>query len=362
MDGREAGSNAERDRPRLGMLDQSAVGTFDSDNPVDLAVLSADETKTLSSKRISAAQSSDAQDGELDALESKVARLLRNYENTPPRTTAGIVVDLQHQVDSLLAHKLRPSEHMSAVLTASWLAAILANAAFDLGRYKPTWDFCDEALKLAQLVNAPELIGWIRLTQSTTLFYQGRYKDAIGYAQEGRRVGGPTPISARIASSSEAGSYAALGDLRGVHSAIDVAHKAFDKIPSTDYGLPGRYVLTLHPADLACHAANALTVAGDGQNALRYSREAKPVLDAIGPLALRSMVRIDEAMNMIRQPYFDVATGSALVSEALAISQSRPVNWIREKAREFLAEAMTLGNTIPSLQSVDEEIHNWTIA
>lgn len=236
---------------------------------------------------------------------------------------------------------------------------MLANAFFDQGDYALTSAFCDEALRLSQRGRATELAAWIRLTQSTSLYYEGRFREAIRFAELGRSIGGVTPIAARIAGSVEARSYAALGDVKEVHRAIDTAERLLSRLPSAQHGAPGRQVLTLHPADNACHAANALTLAGDIRHAAQFAADAKETLDQIGPPALRSMLRIDEAWARLQYATPDLDQACALASEALAISAWRRVDWIKTKAGDLAHAVRGLGYVGQPLEELRHNLHEW---
>jgi hypothetical protein len=129
---------------------------------------------------------SDLGTGALEQIEELVERLGEEYFAVPPAEFREKVLSWRRYVTGLLDGRLTLRERRHLYAVAGWLSGLVAEASLAVGEQAAP--HCATALSLAQEAGDTRLAGWVRGTQAQIALYAGDPRDAVAFAQAGRRV------------------------------------------------------------------------------------------------------------------------------------------------------------------------------
>lgn len=183
--------------------------------------------------------------------------LVARYEAEGPLVLAPTGRRLRAQLHHLLAGQQHPAQRHRLYELAAMASGLLAYMSVNAGRLPLARAYCDEALTLAQAIEASDLIAWTRGTQSLEAYYAGRYLDARDFALTGIDAAPTSPQAVRLLANGAARALAKLGDRQAAEQALDRALTLSDR-----HELPGGLTscISFGAYGLARTLANAATV------------------------------------------------------------------------------------------------------
>lgn len=147
------------------------------------------------------------------------------------------------------------------------------------------------------------------------------------------------PQGVRLTINGAARALGKLGDVDGVHRAVDQAYEIMSKnlAPS---GLPSSVSFGSYSfAQTASNAATAYVSLGMPGQVERYVGAALPDVAAFGSPWSRSLLMLDQAAAVVSSRAGDLERAAGLATEALDISARRPIVAVRQRATDFVQEA-----------------------
>ncbi|MGB6164149.1 MAG: hypothetical protein WCF33_01775 [Pseudonocardiaceae bacterium] len=207
----------------------------------------------------------------------------------------------------------------------------MAEASLALGEHSEP--HCATALSLAQETGDTRLVGWVRGTQAQTALYTDNPREAITFAQAGRKTA-PTGSAALVrACTQEARASARLGDRAGTQVALDAAENAWNVLPL----LHVRSIYSLGTSYLPYCSATAFVWLGDLSQARTYASQAVELADTESEptISTQVSVRVDLAIALAQAHELDAAAAVAI--EAMDFWAMRRTYPIRKRIRDLLA-------------------------
>jgi hypothetical protein len=216
---------------------------------------------------------------------------------------------------------------------------MLGYIAAGRGAFPVARAYLAEASSLASVVGDSQRVAWIRGTQSLTEYYAGNYEHAVRLAEDGLKMAGDGPQSARIAANSLARAAGKLGDEPQVRRATDLAFGLVDR-NSGGTGFPSSVTLGSYSrAQVAANAATAFLSVGNADQVEAHLRPVLPEVEIDGSPWTRSLVLIDLASAAAAYGEADLERARSLLSDALSGSAARPVIAVTLRAREAVTAA-----------------------
>jgi tetratricopeptide (TPR) repeat protein len=287
-------------------------------------------------------------------LEQSVDDIIRDDDRVAPRELAVAVVRLRRWVDELLRGHQHPRQRERLYCIAVRLSGVLGAFAMDLAQWPVARAYCLEAYQLAELLASAHLQAWARANQSLVEYYAGNYHDALGYAIDGQRHANGGPQSVRLALNGEARALARLGDVNGVHEAVERGYNSMGRFPRVQ-GVSASLTSGVYCAARAAgNAATAYLLLGQPQRVDEYADQALAEFDSAGLRGPQALTRMDQAMALLLGPSPDPEAASGLVVEALEVSMrgSQPVV---QRVAEFV-RAGSRWRELPQVQEVVERV------
>ncbi|MFD7841361.1 hypothetical protein ACFV4K_00275 [Nocardia sp. NPDC059764] len=293
------------------------------------------ESPVIITQRLQRLGQIDVDDPVLDIVDFAVADILERYEVEGPKKLAPEVVSLRSQVDGCLQQRQHPKQVKRLYELAAKLSGILSYMAVNRGRFPHAGMYARESFAIATVLEDAQLQAWVRGTESFCAYYMGKYDLAAELAEEGLQFAADGPQAIRLLSNGVARACGKMGDVRGVHSAVDRANDLAERMDLPDGLTPA---LTFEPyghARLAANVATAYLSAGDFDRTLDYGHQVEGLVDESDSVWSRSLVRLDIATALIRLTSPDIEQAVHLGSQALALSEERPIRSVWQRAHEF---------------------------
>lgn len=224
----------------------------------------------------------------LEQLHADTRQIAHEYLTGSPTELFRDARSLRDRVFRILDGNQTPAQAADLYAAAGQLCALLSWMSGDLGRLDAADTQGRTAWLCAELSGQHELRAWVLATRSKTAFWQGRYRDAITYAQRGQEYASDTTAAVLLACQ-EADAWSELGASAEAKMAIRHAAEARDRVASADAvgGLlscgvarqanysAGVYLRLNQADDAIRHAETALAVYETGSEPRSYGTESQ---------------------------------------------------------------------------------------
>src|SRR5690606_21592436 len=181
-------------------------------------------------------------------------------------------------------------------------------------------------------------------------YYAGRFDKALHYAEDGLARTAAGPQSVRLMINGVARAKGKLGDVDGVHRAVEEAYELMSRT-DTPAGVPSSISLESYsPAQIAGNAATAyLSLAKPDQVEHFADLALSEMSDANSPWG-RSLVMIDVARAHVLSDNADMDAAVAIMHEALRSARGRPMLQVQRRGSEFVQDATARWGPTPELR------------
>jgi DNA-binding XRE family transcriptional regulator len=169
---------------------------------------------------------------ELDCLELSIADFVDRYESDGPVALAPSLIEQRHGLESAIDECRSPSQRQRLFRVAGQVSGLLAYMAVNRGRYVLARAYCAEAAHLGTFAGDRDLLAWVKGTESFCEYYAGDYREAVALARAGLEIAGSGPQQVRLLINGEARALGKLGDVAGVHAAVERAYAAAGAQPT----------------------------------------------------------------------------------------------------------------------------------
>ncbi|MBF6207934.1 hypothetical protein IU483_28195 [Streptomyces gardneri] len=180
--------------------------------------------------------------------------------------------------------------------------------------------------------------------------------EALRYAQDGLAHAGCGPQHARLAINGVARAMGKLGDVEGVHRAVDQAYESLSH-HSTQAVVPSSISLESYtPAQVAGNAATAYLSLAMPEKVKQYAKLALPEMNDTNSLWGRSLVMIDLARSHVLAEDADLDAATSIMLDALGVSPGKPMMQVPRRVSEFVHDATARWGDASQLRAVREAL------
>ena len=264
-------------------------------------------------------------------LEVAIDDFVARYEQVGPMPLIPSLTAQRQSIETLIDNCRGPGQRERLFALAGQTSGLLAYMAVNRARFPLARAYCTEAFQLASLAADRDLQAWVRGTQSFCEYYASDYDLAYKYARDGRRYAGSGPQSIRLAVNGEARALGKLGNVAGVHSAVERAYE----LAATSVQPPGVSPCisfgAYSPARTASNAVTAYVALGLPEQVTKHADIAMPVFEASNSKWSQSLIRLDLAIAIVASTNGDAERAGTLVQEALAFSAGNPIESVVQR-------------------------------
>lgn len=301
-------------------------------------------------QRLSRTTSPDIVDQLRDSTYLSIAR----YETLDPAALAAPLRKQRAWLDELIDDCGHPSTRNRLYEIASMTSGLLGYIAVGCAHFSLARAYCQESYQLGDYAQDDNLATWARGLQSFCEYYAGRFDMALHYAEDGLTRTAIGPQGVRLAINGVARARGKLGDIDGVHRAVD---EAYARLPEADApaGVPSSISLESYsPAQIAGNAATAYLSLAKPDKVEHYAGLALAEMsDANSPWG-RSLVMIDVARSHILSDDADLDAAVAIMHEALSPTRGTLMLQVQRRGSEFVRDAVARWGTTPELRTVED--------
>jgi septum formation topological specificity factor MinE len=295
----------------------------------------------------------------LEQLQSSTLQCIARYETIDPSELVPALQEQRVWLAKLIDECGHPRQRGKLFEIASETSGLLGYIAVGCGNFPLARAYSLESFHLGEYAQDNDLVAWARGMQSFCEYYSGQYDKALRYAQDGLTHAGVGPQSVRLSINGIARAMGRIGDVEGVHRAVDQAyeHLSRNTVPE---GVPSSISLASYsPAQVAGNAATAyLSLAMPGK-VEQYVQLALPEMTGTNSPWGRSLVLIDLARSHVLSEDADLDSAVAIMLDALKVAAGKPMIQVLRRGSEFVRDAGVRWGETAQLRVVREALASW---
>lgn len=301
----------------------------------------------------------DQQTGLLDesflaSMELFIDEAVDGYEMQGPQVLAPIVVRERRRIQRILLGRVRPKQQQRLLGVAGRLSGLLSYMSVNLGRYDSARAYALESFQLAEQADDGDLRAWVRGTQSLAEFYAGNYREALAFAEDGRRYASTGRQAVRLVVNGEARAHGKLGDRRAVTKAVAEAYELLGAFAPEPGMTPCISFGVYSEARTASNAATAYLGLGHTEPVLEFAERALDIVDGSPSRWSQALVRLDMAAALIDTPTPDVDRALSVARQAMSAAEGNRIESIEQRLRSFVAGLQANAEYAPVAAFVEE--------
>jgi transcriptional regulator with XRE-family HTH domain len=214
-------------------------------------------------------RASDVSIGTVEALHVTAFELCCQYSWRDATELRGQGLRWLREVERLLRKPVRLDQHRELLTIAGWLALLVGCVEYDLGMRTTAEATRVAALQLAAEGGNGEIAAWAWEMSAWFALTQGRYADTVTSARVGQSAIGHQLAAVQLVAQ-ESKALGRMGDLDGVHAALDRGQRLLDSFPR-----PSRpeHHFVVDPDKFDFYAMDAYRLAGQDELARRHAEE-----------------------------------------------------------------------------------------
>ncbi|WP_280442371.1 hypothetical protein [Nocardia brasiliensis] len=291
-------------------------------------------------------------------LQTSTLLSIDEYETLDP---AGLVPALRKQrdwLDELVDQCGVPEQRRQLFETASETSGLLGYIAVGTGNFSTARAYCLESFLLGSHAQNGNLMAWARGMQSFCEYYAGQFDQALAYAEDGLAYAAAGPQSVRLTINGVARAKGKLGDVEGVHRAVDEAYTMTARAGAPT-GVPSSISLESYSAaQVAGNAATAYLSLGMPDRVETYVQQALPEMNESNSPWGRSLVLIDWARSHVVSAAGDFDAAAHIMLDALGPPRGTLMTQVRRRGSEFVRDAAARWGTTAQLQAIQDRLAN----
>ena len=179
-------------------------------------------------------ESSDVGSGTLEALQSVTDGLCRAYPTVPAIILRGRAGKYLGYTAGLLDRRTTLRQHRELLVSAGWLAALLACVCYDSGDLAGAETARRMTYQLGEQAGHGELIGWAFEIAAWFALVEGRFPDTIALCDAGLAHAGVSNAGVQLTLQASRG-YARMGDSRAAQM-LAAGRDMLSRKPGADSG------------------------------------------------------------------------------------------------------------------------------
>jgi transcriptional regulator with XRE-family HTH domain len=266
----------------------------------------------------------------VDALAADADQLAIAYLAEPAAVMHEQASALRRAALTTLRRTPRPATLADLTVVVGRASGILAYAALDTGHAEAAHAHAEAALRAAEAVGHPDLRAWARGTQSLIARFDGDYRTALAFAEDGLDQPGDGTGKVRLLCGL-AQCHANMADAPATHRALDLATDAQEHAGSDDVGIFG-----FTPAKQAYYSGSSLIWLPSPADAARARSQAQLAIDLWRRGEAQERSLNDEALAHLyaataSAQLNDLQAAVAYLEPILDLPPDRRISWIRKR-------------------------------
>ncbi|WP_431972300.1 hypothetical protein [Nocardia sp. bgisy134] len=289
-------------------------------------------------------------------LQSITCESIAQYETVDPSELVPALEKQRVWLDQLIDECGHPGQRGRLFEIACETSGLLGYVAVGCGNFSLARAYCLESFQLGEHAQDNTLLAWARGLQSFCEYYAGQYDRALHYAQDGLTHAGSGPQRARLAINGVARAMGKLGDIEGVHRAVDQAYEHLTNSGAPE-GVPSSISLESYSsAQVAGNAATSYLSLAMPDKVEQYVELALPEMNDTNSPWGRSLVMIDLARSQVLAKDADLDSAAGIMLDALHVSPGKPMLQVRRRGSEFVKDAAARWGESAQLRAVREAL------
>jgi transcriptional regulator with XRE-family HTH domain len=317
-------------KEQLGFQTDTAPQAFTSSFP-----LTTDEDIAEIVARVHRLESGAVGVDTMRCLELAIDDFVARYEKVGPKPLTPSLTAQRQSIETLIDNCRNPSQRQRLFKFAGQTSGLLAYMAVNRGLFPLARAYCIEAFQLASFAADRDLQAWVRGTQSFCEYYASNYELAFEFARDGQSYAGAGPQGIRLVVNGEARALGKLGNVAGVHSAVERAYELATRSTQPPGVSPCISFNGYSHARTASNAATAYVALGLPEYVSKHADIAMPVFEASESKWSQSLIRLDLANSIVASPDGDAEEAGALVQQALSFSAGNPITSVVQRSNDF---------------------------
>ncbi|WP_174188489.1 hypothetical protein [Nocardia barduliensis] len=290
----------------------------------------------------------------LRQLQTSTRRSIARYETIDPFELVPALEKQRIWLAELIDECGNPRQRGKLFEIASETSGLLSYIAVGRGNFSLARAYCLESFHLGDYAQDNNLMAWARGMQSFCEYYAGQYDKALSYAQEGLICAGGGPQSVRLAINGVARALGKIGDVTGVHHAVDQAYERLSH-SGVSVTVPSSISLESYSsAQVAGNAATSYLSLAMPDKVEQYVQLALPEMSDTNSPWGRSLVMIDLARSHVLAEDADLDSAAGIMLAALEVTSREPMMQVRRRGMEFVHDAAARWGDTSQLRAVRE--------
>jgi transcriptional regulator with XRE-family HTH domain len=255
-------------------------------------------------------QMSDLTPATIESLHATVFDLCCQYAHRDAQELRAEAQDWLKDIAHTLRQPIGLWHHQEMLVAAGWLALLIGCIEYDLGMRAGAEATRTAAGQLGAEAGATDIVGWSHEMSAWFALTQGQYANVVRAASAGADIAAGESVAVQLIGQ-EAKALGRMGDLAGVHNALDRGRLTLDRLPRT---ARNDNHFAVDPDKWEFLAMDAYRFAGDDDQAVVHAAEV--LRKGIGPDGSeRSPMRVAEARLTVAV----VAARKGEMEQAIAI-------------------------------------------
>jgi transcriptional regulator with XRE-family HTH domain len=256
------------------------------------------------------AEVSDLGSGTLELLAAATDRMCRDYPAEDPAELTGRAARHLRYVTKLIGGRVTLAQHRELLVTAGWLAALLACTCYDAGDTQAAEAARVMTRQFGAQAGHGELVAWSFEIAAYFALVEGRYRDTVALSEAGAAHAGGTSAAVQLALQAARG-YARMGDPQA-RQALDAGEAALARMPEPAH--PDHHFV-FDQGKYEFYVATILTGLGDDAAAREHAAGVVAECEAAGRWPMRLCIALlDLGVLAGRSGDLDEAVGHAMAA------------------------------------------------
>jgi transcriptional regulator with XRE-family HTH domain len=279
------------------------------------------------------AEVSDVGAGTLELLGVAVDQMCRAYPTEDPAYLSEQAAQLLRYVTKLLGGRVTLAQHRGLLVSAGWLAALLACTCYDAGGVQAAETARVMTRQFGTQAGHVELVAWSFEIAAYFALVEGRYRDTVTLSEAGLAHAGTTSAAVQLALQAARG-YARMGDTQA-REALKAGRMVLGRLSDPEH--PDHHFVFDHDK-YEFYVATILTCLGDDATAREHADEVVHQCETSGRWPMRyCMTLVDLGVLAARHGDLDEAVSHGIV----ALQLPRRSAQLLPRAAELRAELAT---------------------
>jgi Helix-turn-helix domain len=223
------------------------------------------------------AQASDLGSGTAGLLDAAVDRMCRDYPVADSAELSACAGEHLRYVTQLLAGRVTLAQHRDLLVTAGWLAALLACTSYDDGDAAAAETARVMARQFGAEAGHSELVAWSFEIAAWYALVEGRYAETVELSEAGLEHAGVTSAAVQLTLQAARG-YARMGDTQA-RDALRAGLAVLNRLPQPAHP---EHHFVFDRGKYEFYVATILTWLGDDATAAEHAREVVRQCEAAG--------------------------------------------------------------------------------